>query len=371
MENYTEINGVVQSKSFAEMFREYQEFRDIHQQGIEPNLSLQQQHLLDFEGAMDEYGKYFSSVPDKSEDYFKMKEEAYAALGDPKGALARGTAWWFENVNNPYYDQLNVLWDTLHSLNVRDRAPVYAEIRHLSDSYNHEWSNADHPEWGTDFPSPEMYVFSRLSPNLQERQITEWANLPATFLTEFQREQVGYDIPEGKQEDASRLVDLVTRGDAKLKKALVQAGISPADGRAVDVREALDTFYAQRAEKLGVSDFWQQANAPEYQRIDNALGLSAQSDTWASVAGLADRLITAIQRADYSPSGEAQAVIPLYVYMRDEVAAKRNNDPAFDQIMDRLAVALGGESDALSDDDLVMTLFFSDFDLGDNFYLDE
>ena len=38
--------------------------------------------------------------------------------------------------------------------------------------------------------------------------------------------------------------------------------------------------------------------------------------------------------------------------------------------MRELEVALGKQGDPLTNDDLVMTLFFDDFDLGDNFYLD-
>jgi len=370
VENYIAVDGITQSKSFNEMWEQYTQFRDMHE-GETPSLTAEQQHLLDFDTEMDEFALYFSPNPDSSDEYFKLREAAFNALPEGGGPLSQGTNWWFNEVSSPYYDELDQLYKKKDRANERDQGLVFMEIRRFSDSYNKPWTNPEHPEWG-EFPSPEAYVFAKLQakdPVAARQQVTEWAARPATWLTEFQREQVGYDIPEGKQDEASRLADLVTRGEYKMKKALVQAGISEQSLTGQAIEAALDNLYAERAKEWGVEDFWKQANEPEYRRIDDALGLSNRNATWAGVARHADRLIEGIQEAGYSASGQAEAIRGLYVYLRDEVARKRVNDSAFDDIMYELSVVMG-DGTPMTNDDLVLKLFFDVFDRSRAFYLD-
>ncbi|HEX5915628.1 MAG TPA: hypothetical protein VFY54_21200, partial [Rubrobacter sp.] len=180
-----------QTQSFADMFNTYQEYKDARD-GESERLSREQERLLDFDFAMKEFAKYFSPNPDTSDDYFKLRDAAFQALGGkPQGEIAQAQAWYFGKISERYYTKRDELYKKLDGLNDDEKAPVFQQLRDLANEFNKVWVNKQHPEWG-EFPSPEEYVFAKLDPEDQERSVTEWATLPVYFLTQFQREQIGY-----------------------------------------------------------------------------------------------------------------------------------------------------------------------------------
>jgi len=63
-------------------------------------------------------------------------------------------------------------------------------------------------------------VFLKLKPKDQQAEVAHWAALPPTFLTAFQREQVGFTIPDEKQDEASELA-IVDDQDSELRNRIV------------------------------------------------------------------------------------------------------------------------------------------------------
>src|SRR3989304_4589740 len=175
-----------QTQSFADMFNEYMEFKRI-QHGKSRLLSVEQQQLLEWDSIGKEFARYFGPNPESSDDYYKLKDAAYAALevagtGSP---LTQAQNWWFDTISNPYYEKLDPLYnDVLDRTNVRDKPLVYMQIRNLPDQFTKPIVNETHPEWG-EFVSPEENVFIKLNRADRRRQTAEGAHLPATFLPEF------------------------------------------------------------------------------------------------------------------------------------------------------------------------------------------
>jgi hypothetical protein len=359
-----------QDQSFRDMFENYQQFRRIHE-GEAPDLSLEQERLLEFDSLMDEYGKYFSPNPESSDDYFKLRDQAYAALSGVKSEMGKGVSWWFDTVSKDYYNKRDELYKKLDKTNDRDKALVYQEIRQMAAQYDHPWKNPSHPKWGV-FPSPEEYVFLRLGPRDREQQVAEWANLPATFLTEFQREKVGYSIPEGKQDEANKLASLITKGNYRFNKAVVQNDLSYSSTAVKNSREQFDQFYAQQAKKMGLDDYWKELNQPEYQRIGHALNLGERTGAWAWAADAVDELRKRVEDAGYS----ADAPFPTDIvkaYQKwtvDAFALVRKQDRKFDAILNELSVALGEDGQPLTHDDLILKLFWGSFSTSSAYYLD-
>ncbi len=352
-----------QTQSFADMFNTYQEYKDARD-GETERLSREQERLLDFDFAMKEFARYFSPNPDTSDDYYALRDAAFEALGgQPSSDIGKAQQWYFGEVSAAYYDQRDALYEKLDGLNDDEKAPVFQKIRNLADKYNKDWVNSANPEWG-EFPSPEEYVFMKLDPEDQERQVADWATLPAYFLTEFQREQVGYDIPEGKQKAASKLADFVTENEIEFDKALIKYDISTASDAYEINRANYDAAYAQRAEKLGLADYWRQQNLPEYKRLGQALDLGSRSPTWAVASKAADQAIRQIETTEYatgefySRRGDSDLAVRLRRQFAGRIRAWRRDDGVFDQIMTDLSIWLADEGQQLGDEDLVDILFF-------------
>lgn len=360
-----------QTQSFADMFNTYFGYRRMRQ-GEEPSLSIEQMQLLEFDRMMRDYAKYFSPNRESSDDYYKLKDLAYSALDSTgkQSELARGVSWWFDKVNSPYYDKLDKLYEKLDATNDRDKPLVYQEIRNLADRYSRAWVNDKHPEWG-EFPSPEEYVFAKLSPKDQELQIGQWAALPAHFLTEFQREQVGYDIPEGRQKEASELANYITTERYDLKKWAAQNDIYPSSTAYADREAKMEKGFADRAEELGLDAYWKQMNRPTYERVGEALNLDARSPLWTWAAEQAANLRAQIEAEDYSPGGTSDIAKRAHTWLANNIEKVRGRHPEFDALLTELQDLMGEEGQPLTSDDLVLKLFFDVYDTGGAFYLDK
>jgi len=356
-----------QEQSFMTMLNTVQGYREIRDKGAgRMRPSLEQEQLVKFDRIQKEYAKYFSVNQESSDEYFKLKEAAYALMGNgPTTALGMANEWYFGQVADAYYDKRNKLYDSLDGLNDDEKAPVYQQIRDLANKYNGVYVNRDHPEWG-EFPSPEEYTFAGLNENEQEQEVTNWASLPATFLTQFQREQVGYAIED--QGAANTLANYVTRNEIKFDKQTDRYDINPGT-EAYDInRQTFDKAYVKKAEELGLGQYWKQSNAPIYTRIGRALNLNDRTATWGLAVKAAERTMQEIENTKspstgqfYSAKGDSDVAKTQRAQFANLIRRWKENDPAFREVMDNLSVSLADEGQVLGDEDLVDILFFDVF----------
>jgi hypothetical protein len=348
-----------QTQSFKDMWETWEGYNRLRDGKTTPRLSVEEQTILEISQLEDEIAKYFSRNPETSDDYYKIKDLIYEKLDyEPTSALGQAKSWYFDKVQSGYYDALDKLYKP--GMTAED----FQKIRDHANEYNHRWVNADHPEWG-EFAPPEEYAFLKLTSEDQQREVAGWADLPAYFLTEFQREQVGYSIPENKQGDASVLANYITRNEIKFDRSIDRYNISTASTTYEINRRVFDQAYADKAKELGLTDYWREANAPEYERLGNALNLTEQTQTWALAEKKARELTNRIETTEYatgqfySAAGSSETAERSRAAMSSAVRTWRKNDAAFDQIIGNLQIWMGEEGKPLTQDELVDILFFN------------
>jgi hypothetical protein len=350
------------TQSFADMFEQYQNYISARDADA-PRLSIEQQQFLEFDRSMRDMSTYFSPNPETSADYYKMRDRIYTTL-DRMGTssdMAKATNWWYDGVQGPYYDKVNALYDKLDALPHDDpkRGLIYNQIRELADSYA-VITNAEHPEWG-EFPPPEAYAFAKLSAPEQRQQVASWAAMKPEWLTRFQREQVGFDVPEGKQDEASKLASIMARKEAAFDRWLIEKDTTSTSTMAVEERKEIDRLIAEKAKDLGLADYYAQMQEPAFMRVGRALGLDSETPLWGNVAHWATSMRRQIEEMGYSPGGASYPAEWSHRWLIDKVEQFRRNNDLFRVITDELAMALGEDGKPLPVEDLTRALFFDKY----------
>jgi hypothetical protein len=328
--------------SLRSMIDAYNQYKAIRR-GDKVSITLDQQRLIDFDQSMRNYARFFDYNPETAGKYAKMRGAAYDALFESIGApseLSKGISWWYDNVADPYYTKLDKLYGQLDTSH--DQGLIYTQIRKLTDSYNRVWSN---PEFEGTFPSPEEYVFAKKTPKEQTQAIAHWAYLPGDYLTEFQREQVGYDIPKDKQAEVTRWANLYARMNHSLDVYEEQHGITSSMTAHDDNLALRDRFAAEKAAELGISDVVKQFNAPAYVRVGNALDLGQRTERWGAIRDDVSFVESNLAQARSGDGVSAAGNTVEAVKMREVFAARvewyRKKDPALDTALTEIAASIG------------------------------
>jgi len=289
--------------------------------------------------------------PAASDNYYKLTTKLYAAVDKMYGnddPFTNAQGWYYEHVNGPYWEESGKLYDQLASTEPADKPLIYNKLRNLTIRYEQPVTHA-----GYTYPTPEFYQFALWTPDEQVQHIADWAQLPAEWLTPFQRDKVGYSLV-GKQNKAANLVsDYAFKADRALGKWLYDHGKSSDS----DMSALVDRKVAEYAQQLGVGKYWAETKQPKYVRIGKALHLGDTIPSWNTVAGWATNLRAQITAAGYSPSsasgsGQRQA----YAWFQQSV--NNLHDDALNKILEQLQVALGKPGRPLAPDQLLQVLFF-------------
>jgi len=206
---------------------------------------------------------------------------------------------------------------------------------------------------------PENYVFLKKNERDRRLQLAEWAALPPTYLTQFQREQMGYDLPEGKQEEANQLTDFVTEGERIFDEWLVKEDTTAISTAAVAYRKDMEAAYTEKARELGLGNYWASTKDPIYRRVTQALGLE-DDPVWKWATDYADVLWQYIAKEGNVPGGSSDIAEWAQAKMIQAIRVVRADDEesAFNKTLNELSVALSPDDNPLSDADLVRVLFF-------------
>jgi hypothetical protein len=212
------------------------------------------------------------------------------------------------------------------------------------------FTNPEHPEWG-EFPSPEMYSWALKSPKDQDRLRAKWAANPADWLTEFQRDQVNYDIPKELQGKVSKWADFVAKTDHDIRVYKDQNDIHDNTLEDIALKEARDKSIVAQAEKLGVSKEVAKFYAPSYERVGNALGLSKKAPSWDLLTQATGIITSYLNAQEISPKGDTAK--PSRELLVQVIEALPKDDPVHDALHE---IGLAVEKTNIYD--LVDYLFF-------------
>jgi hypothetical protein len=203
-----------------------------------------------------------------------------------------------------------------------------------------------------------LYSWSQKSEKEQRRLIADWATKPADWLTEFQRGQAGYDIPQEEQSKINKWSDYQARLDHQMRVYEEAHGIlSSSSSEHIANKKLMETLVARRAEKLGITDTIAQFDAPLYQRVGSALDLANHTNdiqidpsivpaghmnSWTYVEHLTKWANQYLKQSDIDPQGDyAKPTQELFAKLVNEA---RKQDDALNQELNEIGTAVGQDN---------------------------
>jgi hypothetical protein len=347
--NHMASSGIADVRSMLDQVQQYKAIRA----GDTPVMTLDQQRLITFDQTMRHYAQYFDYNPEHAGAYSKLRNAAYDALFKGMGApsdITQGISNWFKNTADPYYKKLDGLYGKLDTAKPNDTETIYSNIRKLSDRY-------DALARKSGDPTPEEYVFAKKTPEEQQQTVAKWASLPGTYLTAFQRRQVGY---EGDDKALTKYANYSAWLNTQMRDYATKAGITVNTTAWDDLTARRDQFLARKADVLKVTDTVKAYNAPTYVRVGKAMDLNG-TPGWDKVTTLthqADVWLSSVRGGDgVSPAGSTVEAEQTRTQFGKLVEGYRQNDPQLDAALTQIGVAVGKTNHY----DLYDYLFFDKF----------
>jgi hypothetical protein len=342
--------GIPDVKSMLDVVQQYKAARA----GKKEVLTLDQQRLIDFDQTMRHYARYFDYDPEHAGAYAKMRGEAYDALFSSIGApsdISKGISKWFDKTADPYYTQLDELYGSLKTAPKEDQETIYANIRKLSDHY-------DALARKSGDPTPESYVFAKKTPHEQQQTVAKWAALPGTWLTAFQRRQVGY---KGDDTAVTKYANYAAFTTRQMHIYMTEHDVGPGTTAEDDLKAQQDQFLADKAKELGVEDAVHEMNAPTYVRIGHALNVNDEPG-WKKLVdwrNQAESYLAAARGGDgLSLAGNTVEAIRVRKIFFEHAEELRQNDPALDSVLNQIAVGLDEPTNSGLYDNLFFDITF-------------
>ena len=347
----SEIPG--QTKPYSIFAEEEQAIKDLRSgaPSTTPDLTHTQEQMKELGYLVKELDKYVKLDPEaiETEKYYKMQSkisEVTASLY-PQNDPFYTAVGKFYDMNADYWEQNARLYDELDASEPADDPIIYNKIRNLNKRFDHP-----EPYKGHRFPSPEEYAFNLRTPEEQDQKVASWATLPAVYLTQFQREQVGYSLKPKQQDKADKLATYAFKAKMAQQEWLARNNKTSDE----DATKIYETAVASYASELGLSKYWAETQRPEYVKMGKALDLGSRTNSWNIISKWATDLNAQITAAGYSPSSTTGAMQQwAYAWFINNVSAL--HDPELDDILASLGTALSGDN-ALAPEQLLKKLFF-------------
>jgi hypothetical protein len=338
-------------RSFRVLFEEWESTR---RTSGELQLSLDQEKALEAKKLLGELGNSFSPNA-MGRDWGKVigqLSELTSTVDYPRGSSPIGKAidWWWNNVGNPYREDVDKVWDEINATPKALRAPLYQELRNIEN----EWDKNYKSKWGS-LPSPQAVFFNNMSPQQRKLRLYEQATLPVPFLNEFYRQKLGLDGPTAK---LNRLAEYIGTIDQQFDIVVASNQISTSSLEYEQMKQRVEQMKREKAKELGVSKQYELWSQPSYRRVDRAFDLSQKNGSWAAVVQDVDRIWSTLEAHDLSPRGSSQAAQTYQRWMMDKIGKLRKQDPYFNDIMSNLEMALGEDGRPLVGPDMYMKVFF-------------
>ena len=245
---------------------------------------------------------------------------------------AKAMEWWYNEVLNPYLDKTATLYEQAEDMQSRglDASGVYDQLRELANtpppSYKGEQT----------VPSVEEFFWGNKTPGEREATKVTWASRPITWLSDFQRETVGYNVSE----QGAEFLDTVAEFDNWFYDQLEERDISSSSTE-------WDKWQKFREERLGglaeeggdeTQRLWALSEAAPITRI-TASGFGADSDTFRQIVEAAEYTRTSIQEAGYSPKSYSETALEWKAWFYNATQNIVANDPAMQDLLNKLELS--------------------------------
>jgi hypothetical protein len=200
--------------------------------------------------------------------------------------------------------------------------------------------NLVNPRFEGTFPTPEEYTFAKKSPQEQRENVAHWAALPSEYLTEFQRQQVGYDISDDQQAAVTKYVNYYADKSSEMKQYEFEHNISTSSSAHDNLKAYLGQLAQDKAKELGVTDEVASMNAPIYQKVGDALDLHG-TPGWNKALELRQTVIDNLHAQGYVPDSTTVQGVKAREHMTEQLDALRKKDPHLDAALTTIANGVG------------------------------
>jgi hypothetical protein len=289
-------------------------------------------------------------------------------FGPPTSDVAKGMAWYYDNVMTPYFKQVNPLWAQAKKLTEsgQSASDIYAKIRTINGDWAKDKKRLTNPADGIVGPSPEEVFYGSLPPAEQVVHQLKWIGNPTTWLTNYQRETAG--LPNGP--GVAQLVDYSAGLDTYVQGFIdkVNSDKDPNNNISTSSNNysyLINVYEPQalmaEAQKLGVDP--QVAlllNAPAYQRvsyvgvgslvqqavsaglIDSTADTSHIASIWKQITGGATYIIDQLTANGLSYKSDSSVSLPAkQAFYQGIDSYVTEGSPNYDQGFAEFMAALG------------------------------
>jgi hypothetical protein len=286
----------------------------------------------------------------RMDEYTRIRAEMGQALsenvdfGKPTTASEKQMSWYYDNVAGPFYDRVQPL---LSKATAAAEQGVYAgtywdKYRRINNAYARDVAGRTGPD-GTIYPTPEEVSFGSRPPAEQQRALLNWASKPIAWLSDFQREQLGYEtFPDENKFFAG--ITKITDGfyDYVQKKDWYPSSTDYRNAEAAkdhQIQALAKKYGPQAVAALALSD------APPYVRLAE-MGYGKDSKMWGNVISATEAVIANIQKPvpgypdGYSIRSWGQVAAAQKVWLYGLITQLRQENPAYDRLWDELSVAI-------------------------------
>jgi hypothetical protein len=338
-----------QSATFESMLTQYDKFK-AERYGSEPSvLDLREEKLLDTSSALAEFDSLIKADPDGSDKWYESLDKVYEKLGENPNAdwFDRAQSYFFTNVTGKFYKQQRRIYDQIDVTDKGQQGPLFDQLRELAAKYNDPRAHN-----GVIFPTPEEYQFSRWNPREQRSKVADWAALNPMYLTEFQREQVGYTIAPEDQEKANKLATFSSKVYDRIDNYADQYGREPTEDEMQKGANVINKFGSE----LGLDAYLDEVNRPAYKRVTDALNLNERSPAWKSLVTAADAINKYVEDSDYGDKKwNREYYFDWFVKQVDHAAS---NDKVLSEVLSEVQDGLEGAVGNQAGGDFLRYLFF-------------
>ena len=289
--------------------------------------------------------------------------DSYFTDAELKSGPDREMGLYFKNVVAPYWERADQIRQEHLEKDLasdEDISRGYLELQ----KHRNAW---EAPAGFEDFPHPEEYTYRKLTPEQQQIKKIRWASSPPSFLTSFQRAELGI-------EDSSKVLrywERVREVEIQAAAHIEKNGFQSSSKEAKNVREIVSEWKRDLAAKNGLSDDLNMGETLRFDRLQRLGVLPSSFDRAASVAKAAWARLDSIRKnsKEVGVGPNTKAGLPVFHAFADWFEGQLSSNPELARDFLILNAAAPKESRmgkqglrsiGFRQDGLISWLFFSD-----------
>lgn len=246
---------------------------------------------------------------------------------EPSTPSAKAIGWWMNEVLDPYMEKTADLYDQAEELQSHglDASGVYNQIRVLA--------NTPPPKYrGVTVPGVEEFFWGNKTQAERDATKLTWASRPISWLSDFQRKTVGYNVTK----DGSEFLDQMAWWDdqfyADLKAKDISSGSNEYDKwmnwRDQELNDLADKYGAEGHRLLDLTE------APPITRI--AAADYGKGQAWKDAVAGAQYTLTSIEDKGFSAKGYSETAMSWKLWFYGELETQMSLNPALRTQLDQL-----------------------------------